>query len=205
MNIKIGKLIYHQTSIKNLQSIIENGLLSREQLQTLGFNFKDIADHEILAGRAEMNLYKYVPFHFHPYTAFDYKIRADHPNENFIYLCMYRNHAETLNASILTAHPLSTTPRPQLLPYPDGFSNIDWDTMEITSGNPGYNTQVRMAECLIENCVSINEMACIYVKNTEDYNHVYNMLNTYNIKGINVYERNYYFNLPSGNSDISVF
>lgn len=35
--------------------------------------------------------------------------------------------------------------------------------------------------------------------------YVYNMLNTYNIKGINVYERNYYFNLPSGNSDISVF
>lgn len=201
MNIKNGQLIYHQTSIKNLQSIIENGLLSREQVQTLSFNFKDIANHEILAGRAEMDLYKYVPFHFHPYTSFDYKIRADHPTENFIYLCMYRTRAEQINASILTAHPLSL-PKPLLLPYSEGFDKIDWETLEITSGNPGYNPQIRMAECLIENCVPINEITYIYIKTTEAYNYVIKILNFYNIQGINVIKRDYYFSLPSNNSDV---
>lgn len=204
MKYKSGQLIYHQTSIKNLPSIIKNGLLSREQVQTLSFNFTDIANHEILAGRAEMDLYKYVPFHFHPYTSFDYKIRADHPTENFIYLCMYRTRAEQINASILTSHPLSN-PRPQLLPYSEGFDKIDWETMEITSENPRYNPQIRMAECLIENRVPISEIAYIYVKNAEAYNYVIGVLNFNNIKGINVIERDYYFNLPSSNSDIIVF
>ena len=65
-SIKDGYLLYHQTKLKNLESIIKNGLLSRAIITSQNLNFEDVADPEIIEGRIENGLDVYVPFHFHP-------------------------------------------------------------------------------------------------------------------------------------------
>ncbi len=51
MSIREGKLIYHLTPIDSLESIIKNGLMSRDSLDKLNVKFIDTADHEILLDR----------------------------------------------------------------------------------------------------------------------------------------------------------
>lgn len=162
-SIKGGCLLYHQTKLKNLESIIKNGLLSRAEITSEKLPFEDVADPQIIEERIENGLDVFVPFHFHPRTTFDYKIRYDHPDESFIFICMYRDRAENCGASILPAHPLSNM-QPKIYPYSEGINTIDWDTMELKQGNTGYNSQVRMAECLIKDKVNIRDISIIMLK-----------------------------------------
>ena len=50
-SIKDGRLLYHQTELKNLQSILETGLLSRAMLTSQNLPFRDVADPQIIEGR----------------------------------------------------------------------------------------------------------------------------------------------------------
>ena len=70
---------------------------------------------------------------------------------------MYRDVAQKCNALVLPAHPLSNE-KPIVYNYTDGFNAIDWETMELTQGVLGYNSQIRMAECLIKDKVDISKM-----------------------------------------------
>lgn len=56
MPIKDGKLLYHLTTLDVLESIIEFGLLSREELNKRQIKFVDTANHEILSGRDRLRL-----------------------------------------------------------------------------------------------------------------------------------------------------
>ncbi len=49
VDIKEQKLLYHLTSLGNLSSILELGLVSRSEVN----EFDDVADPEILAGREQ--------------------------------------------------------------------------------------------------------------------------------------------------------
>ncbi len=191
-SIKDGYLIYHQTELKNLESIIEYGLLSRAMVTSQNMTFEDVADPAIIEGRVENGLDNFVPFHFHPRTTFDYKIRYNHPNDSFIFLCMYRNVAEMCGALILPAHPLSNM-QPQVFKYAQGINEIDWDTMEITQGNDGYNSQIRMAECLIKDKVDFSNIAIIYVKNETDKKIVEEILHRKSVNHIKIYIGNTFF------------
>ena len=195
-SIKDGYLLYHQTKLKNLESIIKNGLLSRAIITSQNLNFEDVADPEIIEGRIENGLDVYVPFHFHPRTTFDYKVRYKCPGETFIFLCMYRDRAEKRNALILTAHPLSNS-QPEIYPYSEGINKIDWSTMELTQEDPGYNSQVRMAECLIKDKVDISDISIIYVKDDTDKSNVEEILHQNNIRHIKVYIGDTFFGSPS--------
>lgn len=190
--IKEKVLIYHQTELDNLESIIEYGLLSRARIQTRNVSFKNVADPEIIKGRSETGLENYVPFHFHPRTLFDYRIRNDHPNDAFVFLCMYRETARKRGALILPAHPLSNK-KPQLFSYADGFNKIKWDKMELTQQDEGYDSQVRMAECLIRDEVAIRDIAIIYVRNTIEEEIVKSLLAKKHIVHIKVYVGDKFF------------
>lgn len=185
-SIKDGCLLYHQTKLNNLESIIKNGLLSRAKIISQNLPFEDVADPQIIEERIENGLDVFVPFHFHPRTTFDYKIRYDHPDESFIFLCMYRDRAKNCNALILPAHPLSNM-QPKIYSYSEGINIIDWDTMELKQGNTGYNSQVRMAECLIKDEVNIRDISIIYVKDETDKDCVEDILRQNSIHHIKVY------------------
>lgn len=194
--IKDGFLIYHQTELKNLKSIIEVGLLSRAAIISKNLPFKDVADPQIIKERADSNLDSFVPFHFHPRTVFDYRIRYDHPDDAFIYLCMYRDVAKQRGALILPAHPLSNI-QPQLFPYSEGFNQIKWDIMELTQEDPRYNSQIRMAECLIRDKVDIKDICIVYVKNQIDKRSVEKMLCEKNVNHIKVHIGETFFGLST--------
>ncbi len=195
-SIKEGCLLYHQTKLNNLKSIIKYGLLSRAIITSQDLHFEDVADSQIIEERIENGLDVYVPFHFHPRTTFDYKIRYNNPNESFIFLCMYRDRAANKNALILPAHPLSNM-KPQTYPYAEGINVIDWSTMELTQGNIGYNSQVRMAECLIKDKVDISDISIIYAKDETDKCNVERILQQNDVYHIKVYIGNTFFGSPS--------
>lgn len=55
VKIKDKKLLYHQTALRNLESILQNGLLSRKLVLEKGISFKDVADPNIISERDDLS------------------------------------------------------------------------------------------------------------------------------------------------------
>lgn len=201
-NAKDGKLLYHLTDITNLPSIIKHGLQSRTNLiKNFPTNFSDIANPDIISKRNKFHLNDYIPFHFHPYSSFDAAVKNSHPNSTFIYLCITRDFAKRNNFPILPMHPLSLEDF-QLLPYEEGFQSIDWEIMTMTNSEiqnqtniyvskyhhipinylPENVKHIKMAECLSNRTITIEEIHSIYVENVSIVNIVDNMLSNINNK-----------------------
>ena len=66
-NIKEQKLLYHLTSVENLDGIFQEGLKPRAELA----DFTDVADAEILKKRKTLELDNYVPFHWFAANPFE--------------------------------------------------------------------------------------------------------------------------------------
>lgn len=169
-NIKNGKLLYHLTKLSNLDSIINRGLVSRSELEHDNVNFDDVADSEIMRKRKEFNLDAYIPFHFHPYSSFDVAVKNTY-NEEFIYICITRIFASNNKFLILPKHPLSEA-EVTLLDYDTGIEKIDWHAMNtnlsqscLSPLEANYIRQVRMAECLTERPICVNDFNSIVVRN----------------------------------------
>lgn len=173
-NVKNGKLLYHLTKLENLESILNNGLLSRKIVKDNNIGFKDVADSEIITKRTKLGLDKYTPFHFHPYSAFDVAVKNNY-QEEFIYICITRELAEYNNFKILPMHPL-TAEECILYDYKEGFSKIDWETMQRVGTVDDYSKHVKMAECLTELVIPAKHFQSICVKNDETKKKVEDML-----------------------------
>lgn len=163
---KNGKLIYHLTSIDNLESIVEYGLLPRSLVRRNRIGFDDIADPEIIDKREDLGLDEYIPFHFHPYSAFDVAVKNRYGAANMVYLCLQRSYARSNDFKVLPKHPLSED-ECQLFDYDEGFELIDWDTLMSTNRNDHYAREVKMAECLTDQPIPIEDFMCIYVADEE--------------------------------------
>lgn len=159
---KTGKLLYHLTKLDNLESIIRNGLLPRKKVIEQKIKFGDIANADIISKRAKLGLDMYTPFHFHPYSAFDVAVKHTYQGQDMIYLCLDREQAKSNGFKILPMHPLSADDC-ILYEYDEGFRKIDWDTMMEKNRDDEYAKHVKMAECLTEKTIFINEIKCIYV------------------------------------------
>lgn len=159
--VKDKKLLYHLTNVSNMESIIKNGLMSRHELLSSREIFVDVADPEIISKREELKLDKYIPFHFHPYSAFDVAVKNTYPDEKFVYICIKRALAQYKNFKILIKHPLSQQDY-QLYEYQEGIEKIDWETMEQVGATDDYSRSVKMAECLIDETISAELFQCVY-------------------------------------------
>lgn len=164
-NVKEGKLLYHLTTLSNLDSIIKKGLMTRKQLITQDQPFIDVADFDIITKRASNDLQEYIPFHFHPYSAFDVAVKNQYNNEEFIYITIQREWAKSQKFKILPIHPLTQTDSFQLYDYDEGFKQIDWETMHSIGNDTNYKKQVKMAECVTREVIQTKNFHCIYVKN----------------------------------------
>src|SRR5690606_19960566 len=123
--IQNGRWIYHLSSTRNLESIIKNGLLSRDALSKKNSNFHDVADQEILNGRSTLKLEQYVRFHFFARNPFDGRVQMGRKSESFFYACVNRTVARNEGYYILPSHPLANE-QPKIYPYDEGFDKIDW-------------------------------------------------------------------------------
>ena len=102
---KNGKLLYHITTIENLEKILESKKLKpRSELESANFN--DTANQEILLKRKTANLDEYVPFHFFANGPYDGSVRKANPNKSFAYI---RVLSETTKqeCGIIAGHPLN--------------------------------------------------------------------------------------------------
>lgn len=156
------KLLYHLTELENMPSIVKHGLLSRADVKSFGIGYRDVANQEIISRREMLGLDRYIPFHFHPYSAFDVAVKKSQPNDKFVYVTIKREWAASQNFKILTRHPLSQEDC-KLYDYSEGFSKIDWDTMEKVGADDTYSKNVKMAECLSENPIFAASIHCVYV------------------------------------------
>ena len=180
-NVKSGKLLYHLTELKNLESIIRFGLIPRKVLLENTVTFEDIANPEIIVKRERLGLDEYIPFHFHPYTAFDLAVKKQHANDEMMYICISRKLARKNNFKVLQKHPLSLEDY-QLYDYEEGFKRIDWDTMAKIGLTDSDSKQTKMAECLSAKVILVDCFLCFYVPSEQLKEFVENTLRAYGVE-----------------------
>lgn len=169
-NTRNKKLLYHLTALENMNSIIQYGLMSRKKIKELKLRYNDVADHDILDKREQFGLDGYVPFHFHPYSAFDVAVKKSNPETKFVYITIRRELAEMAEFKVLAKHPLSQEDC-ILYDYNEGIEQIDWDTLEQTGETDSYSRNVKMAECLSPKVIPASLIQCVYVPDewTKEY------------------------------------
>lgn len=161
-----GSLLYHFTRLRNLGGIVSEGLLPRATLEERGVAFEDVADREILEGRAALGLHEMVPFHFFARNPFDYAAVRRAPGQPFFLIAVHRDLAHDQDWRVLTGHPLSGG---ELLAWDEGLTAIDWDAMDpgTRDFSDHYTRQTCMAEALCQGSVGADQFTSIFVK-TED-------------------------------------
>ncbi|MBH3409728.1 MULTISPECIES: DarT ssDNA thymidine ADP-ribosyltransferase family protein [Pseudomonas] len=160
--IQSGKLLYHLTSLENIPSIFEHGLLPRSQLT----GFHDVADREIIKGRGTHGLENYVPFHWFARNPFDGRVQRDHFHKQFVLITVRRSLAERANWKVIPCHPLAGTEF-RLLDYHAGFAAIDWQMMNRRDYQDQDCKNVCMAECLSPHAVPAASFFMIFVPSEE--------------------------------------
>lgn len=142
-DIKDQKLLYHLTAFDNLPAILRLGLLPRAQLN----GFIDVADPEIIDGRGEHGLERYVPFHWFARNPFDGRVQRDHPGKTFVLITVRRTLAARENWPVIPRHPLASS-TPDLLDYTSGVASIEWEVMNERNYHDSECKSICMAECL---------------------------------------------------------
>lgn len=157
-SLRDQKLLYHLTSLNNIESILENGLQPRSALR----NFHDVASEEILTGRGEHGLDRYVPFHWFSRNPFDGRVQKDRPDEEFVLITVKRSLAKMRNWKVLPRHPLAREGF-KIYDYEEGFDLIHWDLMDSRDYSNVDCKTVCMAECLCPGPVSPTDFFMIFV------------------------------------------
>jgi len=173
-NVRSGKLLYHLTKIDNLESILNLGLLSRRSLEDKNKKFKDITEKTAVESSKELELDKFVPFHFSPYTSFD-NVDREKFSDNLIYICVDRECAKNKNFKIIPKKPINTD-KIELMNFNAGMEEIEWKYMGKCYDCNDEITEIRGAECVTEDCVSMDSVFSIYVKDQETETRVMNVL-----------------------------
>lgn len=158
---KSKKLIYHLTALKNIPSILEKGLLPRNQLT----GFQDVTDKEIIQKRQGLVLESYIPFHWFVKNPFDGIVQRKHKDTPFALIAVERELASRKNWKILPRHPLANSEM-ELLDYAEGFEAIDWETMNQRNYHDPNCKSVCMAECLAPGTVPVSLFFAIYVRDS---------------------------------------
>lgn len=173
------KLLYHLTDLRNLPSILREGLQSRRALAARGVEFVDHADAEILTGRAEHELDAYVPFHFIPKNPFDYAAVRRSPRDQFVLIAVPRQFAAASKWLICPRHPLTGAEPPTVLDWKAGLAAIDWAQMDKRPRNYNSDRECKlacMAEALSPAAVPSAVWQAVYVATPEAKKSVMSLL-----------------------------
>lgn len=161
--------VYHLTHLDNLPLILSHGLCSRRSLQERQQRFKDVADQEILSGRAQHGLDAYVPFHFICRSPFDYSVVRSASDKRFVLIAVLRSFAKARGWLVSPRHPLADGRYPELLSWDEGIASISWALMD--SDDRSYNDHdikmVCMAEALSPEPVPLAFWANVYAPNDQ--------------------------------------
>ncbi len=177
-DIRTQKLLYHLTSMKNIESIIRDGLKSRGSLNLS--EFIDVADSEILESRKSRSLENYMPFHFFAKNPFDGIVQKNHPNEKFVLIAVYRSFAQNQKWKIIPCHPLSGN-QIEIFEYEEGFNKINWELMNRRNYSDTDCKNTCMAECLSPTIVQAINFQSIVVSCSEAEQLIKKLKSQYNL------------------------
>lgn len=169
--IKDGGLIYHLTSLENLESTLRNGSLPRSKLKA----FDDVAEADIIDFRGKVGLNDYVPFHFFSKNPFDGRVQLDYPDKEFAYICVTRYFAANNGFLIVTQHPKSLGEDCHLYDYKTGMRRIEWDIMEQRNYTNPLCRNICMAECLSPRPIRSRNFSHIFVRDNRSFKIVHEM------------------------------
>lgn len=167
-----GKFLYHITHMDNMPSILQHGLLSRQELKRQGIDdFTDIADPSILSKREHYReaLSKFVLFHFYARNPFDGAVCREYGSENMVIITLNRELHKANKFLIIPSHPLDRD-EPEIFPYEEGLEHIRWDILDRETGRDYRDPEIKkacMAECVMEYVIPINFFSFVYVYNNE--------------------------------------
>lgn len=164
--IQDGKLLYHMTSLDNLENIFRYGLLSRNEAIRQRLLRTDIADQDIVSKRQELHIDNYIPFHFFEETPFAGAVIKKHQDKDFCYIAITREFAQNSHFLICTAHPLSV--HAGIYEWSVGIQNINWLAAESRNFNDTESKNACMAECLATSPLYYGAFLFIFVKNETD-------------------------------------
>ncbi len=179
--------IHHVTKIENLEKILKEGLLSRNELLKNKIKFEDIANKNIIQERNGLN--NYIPFHINilqkkwgiPYN---YRILKNYGAENIIFLTCNIDELTDYNVECFLYHPISNYKRKFLVKDFKKMLEIEENKL-ISNGYLDYNDnkiqQFLMSEILIESKVVLNEKWRIYVYSDIQRKWVLKILQRYNL------------------------
>ncbi|EAJ0349253.1 DUF4433 domain-containing protein [Campylobacter lari] len=166
ISAKDKKLLFHLTPIKNVESILKNGLKPRSCLNEE--NFEDTANPDIINKREEMGLTKYIPFHFIPNGPYDGSVRKSNPDEDFAYICVSRSTVKD-NCKIIVGHPLNNSTEnnsDKLYNWDEGFEKKDC----VSTDKRDYIDEVCkqiMSESLYLETITHKNIQCIWVPSAQ--------------------------------------
>ncbi len=179
--------IHHVTEIENLEKILKEGLLSRNELLKNKIKFEDIANKNIIQERNGLN--NYIPFHINilqkkwgiPYN---YRILKNYGVENIIFLTCNIDELTDYNVECFLYHPISNYKRKFLVKDFKKMLEIEENKL-ISNGYLDYNDnkiqQFLMSEILIESKVVLNKKWRIYVYSDIQRKWVLKILQRYNL------------------------
>lgn len=159
MGYKDKKLLYHMTDIRNLGSILDNGLKPRAEVG----QFLDVGDPGIVSARERSGLDQYVPFHFYAPTPFAGRVQLAYPETSFVFLTVKRVLAKDNAWLIVPSHPLDNS-KPETASYADGVERIDWPKMKLRDYKDPASKKACMAECLAPGVVRSKNFFSFFVK-----------------------------------------
>ncbi|MGL5376998.1 MAG: DarT ssDNA thymidine ADP-ribosyltransferase family protein [Cetobacterium sp.] len=186
--------MHHITHIENLESILENGIHSRNEVK----KFVNTADNGIIKGRESVNgcnLNNYVPLHFNYFEerhgiGYNYVVIQKYNKENMIYLIPeIENHKERMIYSLY--HPTSSFGKiiENSEEFFDKIEKVYISLLGIEERLDYSNNEVKQflkSEALVYSNIKVEEIKSIYVYNQNVKTKVEGILKNKNIKNINV-------------------
>lgn len=172
------RYIFHFTDIRNLDSIIKNGLLCTNEKNSRGIKHEDIANQSIQGRRAAMDVpvapggtvHDYVPFYFSSINPMLLsKLNQRNVDQPFIiYLCVGIGRLEKDDA-VFTDASANTVVPPRFFNDTDDLDKLDWGIIDSRSWRQGSEEEKhkKMAEALIASKVDVNEISHIVVYNDD--------------------------------------
>jgi hypothetical protein len=178
-----NRFIYHFTHLDNLESIIQNGLLSPNLKQGARISHYDVAAGTIQQRRSKMivkaepggTVHDYVPFYFGTTNPMFLSLvhSKNHDQQFFIFFAIPISRL-LLDDAVFTNASANTETPPEFYSEASDLQKLDWKSIDNTKWGTKDEEEKhkRMAEAMIFEKIQVSEISSIIVWNKSIKDHV---------------------------------
>lgn len=165
-DMKKPNALYYICHSDNLESILSDGIFSREEIEKEGVKHQDIHVDEVLDRRNRLlltgeNLQSYVNLYFQPRNAMLYRLRCNGLTEKLVILAIKPSILD--REGVLVSDRNAASVWAEITPVANGLVKIDKKILDLEYWTDGYDTkQKMMAEVLVPKKINPDEIMTIY-------------------------------------------